>query len=1150
MPVAFKRNFLSIFSISLFILTFSIIGSAQDLDNATIRGQVTDSNNAPIVGANVTATLTTTGVERTVVTDEDGRFNIVKLEPGTYSVKFSANGFGVKEQKDLVTVAGQNVQLNITLAPAGVTAEQTITIDGDDAPAVDTTRTVVGGTIQQREIEELPNNSRNPLDLVLTLGGVTEEQLSTRDLSSDRGQRGISAPGTTPEEAGTFAVGGGAAYSNNITIDGLDNNDDRSASFRFQPSIESVAEVQVITNQFSAEYGRASGGRVNIRTRGGSNKLRGRAFYFFRDDNLNANTWNNNRRGIERPPFTNHNPGFTFGGPLVKNKLFFFTAYEYDNIQEDTVVDAYVPLTNGNSKFTLPAPTDTSPSSIITIAASAGFPAVQIAPYVELVSTPAKKHIFSARGDWNLNTAHNFTFGYQLGLSDDLRAFSGTNRIADSLIGRIRNTDAYNATYNLIASANVVNQFRTQYSRLRPRSNQSSGNLTPAVLVSTSISGATTQVFGSTTNSSDRREDRWQFQDTLTVVAGSHTLRFGGDFQRVDTTFIDRFDATGTYTYSSFVFYNVNSVSRFQQNFNNTSDVKNNYYGFFVQDDWRIRPNLTLSYGIRYERETVVDDNNNWGPRFAIAWNPFPKEEKTVFRFGAGIFYNRVLLRTIDDFTSDSQALRLDTNSLNVPTGVTVDLNVVRPFLSTQFPNGLTLNTVIPVNAANSYPVSQLARASSVFRSLSPDIKIPESYQFNGGFERELFKGLVFETNVTYNKTVHLWREFNPNAPSLAKLNQVTGRNFTNFTEFLLSRDFDNFPGAGNTARPFLGGTTNTSANRIRFILTPFNNSASGAQVGVGITNTDLGGIICINGAATCANSTNNPNPNRYYLINLNSVTTTNLSSPIITALAILNQYRADPTQGDQERVISVGDSAYLGATFELRNRYRKFGYGFAGSMRLVYTLSSLRDDGIVNTSEATIPGDFEREWSRSLLDRRHRISITGTLDTPKWMGGLRFSPLLRYGSSAPFNVSAGGIDRNLDGINNDRPNYFGSPFNILWREFGSAFSAELASQFGFATIGSPGNLRRNAGRGPELFLFDLTVSREFKIGERFRIRPSAEFDNVFNATVFSFGSNFINFDLLNSTDAATVAAARDAFLAPTRTYRPRQIRLGIRFDF
>ena len=157
-------------------------------------------------------------------------------------------------------------------------------------------------------------NSRSPLDLIFTLGGVTEEPLSTRDLAEDRQHQ---PHANTPEEAGTFALSGGPAYSNNITIDGLDNNDDRAARERFQPSLEAVEEVQVITNQFSAEYGRASGGRINMRTRGGSNRYRGRAFYFFRNDIFNANTLRNNSLGIVRLPLEEHNPGFTFSGPVV-----------------------------------------------------------------------------------------------------------------------------------------------------------------------------------------------------------------------------------------------------------------------------------------------------------------------------------------------------------------------------------------------------------------------------------------------------------------------------------------------------------------------------------------------------------------------------------------------------------------------------------------------------------------------------------------------------------------------------------------------------------------------------------------------------------------------------------------------------------------
>ena len=158
---------------------------AQDLDNVTISGKIIDSNNAPVVGATLTATQIETGFERTIVANEDGRYKIIELPPGTYKVKASANGFGAKEKVNLITVSGQSVQLDFLLAPADVVAEQIVTIE-EDANAVDITRTVVGGTVTTREIEELPNNSRNPLDLVLTLGGTSEEALSTRNLADDR----------------------------------------------------------------------------------------------------------------------------------------------------------------------------------------------------------------------------------------------------------------------------------------------------------------------------------------------------------------------------------------------------------------------------------------------------------------------------------------------------------------------------------------------------------------------------------------------------------------------------------------------------------------------------------------------------------------------------------------------------------------------------------------------------------------------------------------------------------------------------------------------------------------------------------------------------------------------------------------------------
>jgi hypothetical protein len=288
----FRAKLLVLFSVSLMLVFFTCRAAAraQDLDDVSFGGTVSDQNGAVIPGATVTATLLETRSSRAVVTDGGGRYRLVELPPGVYAVRAERAGFAAEERKGIAAVAGRSVRLDFTLRPAGVVAEQTV-VSGSQAPPVDTTRTVVGGTVTREELERLPLVTRSALDFVFTLGGVTEEPLSTRDVAEDRDPRGrvsTSSSAATPEEAGVFALAGGPAYSNNITIDGLDDNDDRAARERFQPSVEAVAEVQVITNQFSAEYGRASGGRVNLRTRGGTDTPRGRLFYFFRDESLNG----------------------------------------------------------------------------------------------------------------------------------------------------------------------------------------------------------------------------------------------------------------------------------------------------------------------------------------------------------------------------------------------------------------------------------------------------------------------------------------------------------------------------------------------------------------------------------------------------------------------------------------------------------------------------------------------------------------------------------------------------------------------------------------------------------------------------------------------------------------------------------------------
>ena len=174
-----------------------------------------------------------------------------------------------------------------------------------------------------------------------------------------------------------------------------------------------------------------------------------------------------------------------------------------------------------------------------------------------------------------------------------------------------------------------------------------------------------------------------------------------------------------------------------------------------------------------------------------------------------------------------------------------------------------------------------------------------------------------------------------------------------------------------------------------------------------------------------------------------------------------------------------------------------------------------------------------------------------GLSDLPRSLAKLRLSPIFRIASGAPFNISSGGVDRNLDDVSNDRPNFNGNVGALRWRGPGEAIDASILDPFSLPPIGQAGTLPRNAGHGPGLLLFDLSITREFRINERIRLRPVIEFDNVLNKTVFSFGAEFINFNALSPTATpAQRQAFLDSFLLTTRTLRQRQIRLGIRFDF
>jgi hypothetical protein len=1086
------QRFTSLVFLSLFL--FQPIYS-QDLDTASISGVVQDQNGGAIPGAAIEVTLAKTGSRRRTTTDSQGLYRLIQLEPGTYTLQVNADGFASQELRDVSLVASQSLQLTTTIAPAVVTESVVVTVS--DAPTIDAHRTVVGTTINARETHLLPIPSRSVSDLIFTLPGVTEEPLSTRDLAEDRN----SSARNTPEEAGVFALAGALAYSNNLTVDGLDNNDDRAARERFQPPIEAVEEVQVITNQFSAEYGRASGGRVNLRTRGGSNQFHGRAAYLFRDEALDANTFRNNSLGLPRLPLQEHIGSFTFSGPL-KAPSVFFVAYERTEILDGALIDTLVPVAQ-NKSFNIPSPTHPQFRRLET----AKEPALsaEVAPYIAALTTPAKTSAFTARIDHQFTDLHNVTIVYQRGRLTNLRGFGGGDRMAEALQGKRRNSAAVSVSDNLVLSTTVVNQARFQYSRLAPGFTAPVDNPVVLITLNDPWNSGTLIAGASTSGSNDRREKRLQFQDILSLVSSNHSLKFGVDYHKVDSEFIDLSDTTGTYNFASAGDFLAGIPSRFRQTFQTVSAQQNTYSGIFVQDEWQVIPQLLLSFGLRYERESIVDDLNNFGPRVSLAFNPF-SDGKLALRFGAGIFYNRALLRTIDDFTLGKQQLFFDTNALLDPqSGKLMTSEQRRTFIASRLHFSETLRV-------DSELVKQFGVLNNDFsRRLDPRLRIPESYQFNFGVERDLGSNFILEANATLTRGIHLWREFNANAPRLPS-------GYKDFASFLASRDFANFVNAKTGSRPIYDVTN--AGELIRF-----------------------------------AFQSSNANPNNIVRVIESGVPVSifNLSSPtsttaIDTALAALNEFRPDRTRAEVEQLISAGNSFYRGLTIELRRGFVLSEGIFNFSFRAGYTLSSLIDDGVVNTSDALRIGDFRAERARSLLDRRHRFVFAGTFSMP---GKVQVSPVWRVASGAPFNISIGGTDRNLDDVGNDRPNFSGDKRLLRWRRPGSAIDPPVVDLFSLPLIGQSGNLPRNSGIGPGQFLLDLNVTREFHFGERITLRPLVELNNVLNKTVFSFGSEFIDFNALSP--AATEEqrqAFRDSFLLATRTMRPRQIRVGLRLEF
>jgi hypothetical protein len=626
------------------ILTPCLYG--QQPASATLSGIVSDPAGAVVKGAAVTFTQQSTGIERETTTNDEGFYALTNLASGDYRLKVQATGFQVPPLSVILQV-GQSTTLNVSLAVAAANVDPVII--SDLGSPIDQTSSKVDGVINQRTIENLPLNGRNFLELALLVPGNAP------------------APNFDPTKTNTVVISSAGQFGRggNVTVDGADNNDDVVGGAVQNISQDAVQEFQIATNRFSAQLGRSGSSVINIVTKSGTNDLHGSASIYFRDRKLQGLPATFDRTLTETPPFDREQYAFTLGGPIKRDRAWFFGSFEYRNQDGAVLVGSRNLATRSITRSFAPAPLN------------------------DLLTT--------GRVDWNPTDVDRLSLRYSLQREDNVTASTLIRSIgsASQRQSSRNHTQSLLANYTRILSPRAVNNFNFSASTFVNHTDPLTAG--PQLTFPSLQDGASFRVPQQT------RQRRLQFADTFTLVRGRHTLYLGGEVQRVDGDFnLGVFRQGRIELIEDFPDFDRNGDGRTDDNdllFAVTlrsavptrplilPDNDNSYFAGFIQDDWRVSPRLTLNLGLRYELDTNVKnisgldnlnplilpflsgqrsrDKNNFGPR--VGFNFSSMDGCTSLHGGYGIYYDRVTLEVISlERGLDGRALPIEVRAGNV----------------------------------------------------------------------------------------------------------------------------------------------------------------------------------------------------------------------------------------------------------------------------------------------------------------------------------------------------------------------------------------------------------------------------------------------------------------------------------------------------
>ncbi len=727
---------------------------------ASLTGTILDKSGAVVPGAQITVTNKSTGDTRTTTSGSNGLYRFDLLAVGTYNMEIKKAGFATYNVSNIVLYIGQTTSENVTLSPGAVT--QTITVTSA-APLIETTKSDIGLTITPSQVQSMPLNGRDFASLAELAPGA----------------RAVDPYDPTKRRYSTFAINGSSGRNVMVEVNGIDDKDNTIGGPVMQLPLSAVQEFSIATQRFSAANGRSEGGAVNVITKSGSNTLHGGLYLFDTETSLNANDYFSKQGNQPTPQFSRQQFGGDIGGPIRKDKDFFFFALE--RTRENTAI-----------------PVSPTAFQELSLAKSIG------ADPAPSIPTPFYEWRYNARVDHRFNANNTASLVYNGQKNNGLNDQSGNQN--DLTAGNFTTNRLILTSFNLnsVLSSHVVNSFTAGY--------QYWNNLIDTSKYSQyTVSFPSGAYFGTNINvPQESIQKKWQFKDDISIIHGNHTIRTGVDFlwePQLGGFF--KYNAVPNVVFLADANTILSDTTNYPEGFATPGAVGEIFattngdpyfnlpggdkqFGAYIQDDWQTSHSFTLNLGLRWDRDfnliggsaqninrtylelraigspyanrLPTDDNHGWGPRIGFAWNVHG-DSKNVIRGGYGLYFgqtflniplfmiqqsNPTLFGTAFDLVSTGPN---DTNAPIVP-GTGIPLN--------QWQFGVSPFPTIP-------PPASTLTDGATGRIMSPTYRNPYSEQWNIGYSFEPTQGSVIEVDYVHELGVHESDRLNIN-PTLTSL--------------------------------------------------------------------------------------------------------------------------------------------------------------------------------------------------------------------------------------------------------------------------------------------------------------------------------------------------------------------------------------------